>query len=64
MMRGTAAMTVRELIDVLGQHPANADVEVMDGFDFSLPLTREGLEIDPNGETLYLGGCDPTLEWD
>jgi hypothetical protein len=63
MMRG-AGMTVRELIDMLGRYPSEADVEVVGGFDFGMPLTREGLEIDPNSETLYLGGCDPAREWD
>jgi hypothetical protein len=57
-------MTVRELIDMLGQYPPNADVEIVGGFDFGMPLTREGLEVDPNGETLYLGGGDPAQELD
>jgi hypothetical protein len=50
--------------EMLKEYPPNADVEVMDGIDCSLPLTRDGLAIDPNGETQYLGGCDPAHEWD
>jgi hypothetical protein len=50
-------MTVRELIDMLGWYPPNADVEVVGGL-ISACFSGEGLEIDPNGETLYLGGYD------
>jgi hypothetical protein len=39
-------------------------VVVMDGIDWSLPLMRTASEIDADGETLYLGGCDPAHEWD
>jgi hypothetical protein len=58
-----AAMIVREVIDILGRYPPNADVEVVGECEVSMPLTRDGLAI-PNGETLYLGGCDPAQEWD
>ena len=62
-IRGTV-MTVRELIDMLGQYPPNADVEVVGECEVSMPLARDGLAIDPNGETLYLWGCDLAQEWD
>jgi hypothetical protein len=57
-------MTVNELIRMLGEYPANADVEIVAEGRSSTPLTREGLEIDANGETLYLGGCESGPEWD
>ena len=56
-MRVIHAARVRTTASRAGS-PPNADVEVVGECDFSMPLTREGVEIDPNGETLYLGGCD------
>jgi hypothetical protein len=55
-------MIVKELIEMLGEYPAYVDVEVVVESGCSLPLTRDGLEIDVNGGTLYLGGCDPAHE--
>jgi hypothetical protein len=55
---------VRTCRGTLKEYPPNADVVVMDGIDWSLPLMRTASEIDADGETLYLGGCDPAHEWD
>jgi hypothetical protein len=57
-------MTARELIQILEQYPSNADVAILREWHWGAPLTREGLEIDANGETPYLGGCESGPGWD